>query len=179
MGTLVKGYSAVYGNPDRSRVVTAGDRDILTPGGMIVAPGAFGGFLAANPGIQVPLLWYHNLKDFTAKQIGVTTDIWEDLAGLGFEGELADTVDGLDVAALLAQGDLGASLEFAGGSGDLDHSTGILTMHTAGFKEFSLLTRGHQANLLATAGLAETFQSDAGEVAGAIAAIREIFQAVA
>jgi HK97 family phage prohead protease len=166
MATPIKGYGAVFGNLDRK--------------GQIFEPGAFSGFLASDPGAQrVPLLWYHNLMDMTAMQIGITTSVVEDEVGLLYEGELADTSLGRDVAALLEQSDLGSSLHFFGGSGVMDTETGVVTMNRASYDEFSLLTMGHQANPLATAGLADTFESDAAEVVRTLAAIRETFQAVA
>jgi HK97 family phage prohead protease len=165
MGTPVKGYASVFGNLDRKDE--------------IIAPGAYADFLAANPGIQVPLLWYHNLADVTGLPIGMTTDIREDGAGLLFEGELADTRLGRDLAALLELSDMGTSLHYFDGAGTMDTETGVITVERASFSEFSFLTPGDQANLLATAGLADSFQSEAAEVAGALAAIRETFQAVA
>jgi HK97 family phage prohead protease len=165
MGTLIKGYASIFGNVDSE--------------GTIFAPGAYSGFLAANPGIRVPLLWHHNLMDPTALHVGMTTDIREDETGLFFEGELADTRLGRDVSALLDLSDQGTSLEFFDGSGMMDTETGIITLDTASFREFTLVTPGNQANLLATAGHAETFQSEAAEVAAAILAIRETFKAAA
>lgn len=167
MDQLIAGYASIFGNLDSE--------------GTIFAPGSYSAFLAAFPEVQenTPILWHHNLMDPTAPHVGMTTKILEDDTGLYFEAELADTRAGRDLEGLLALSDLGTSLHFFDGAGTMDTETGVITIERAMFDEFTLVTPGNQANLLATAGRAETFTSEAAEISRAIAAIRETFKAAA
>lgn len=87
MGTLVQGYASVFGNVDSY--------------GEVVDAGAFAAWIHENQAKQVPLLWMH---DRWTLPIGMTTGLSEDAHGLKFQGEVADSVLGRDVLALIESG---------------------------------------------------------------------------
>ena len=103
MGILdIEGYASVSG--------------ILDDNHRIFAPGWTDGFLAANPGLEVPLLWYH--KDGEAIPIGKAYDFAEDDIGLSFRAEILDTAEGRDAAEVMKSfGSLGMSFHFFNGDG--------------------------------------------------------------
>jgi HK97 family phage prohead protease len=159
--TAIEGYASVYG--------------ILDSNSRLFMPGAFTGFLEANPGINVPILWCHQ-ESWQTKPIGMTTKLWEDEIGLRFEGELADTTDGRDTAELVRQGAAnGVSHHFFNGDGyytdDFD-----TVIQSADMDEVSLMAPGRQANFLATAGLAGDFTSPAIEYMQTIEAVKRAME---
>lgn len=87
----VRGYASVFGNIDAY--------------GEVVDAGAFSRWISENPSKSVPLYWQHSYAfDWTAKPIGKTTMIRQDSYGLYFEGEIADTAEGLEIQELLKSG---------------------------------------------------------------------------
>jgi HK97 family phage prohead protease len=96
----VRGYAAVFGNVDSD--------------GEVVDRGAFSGWLKANPDTPVQIYWMHSHKyNPMAKPIGVTTRLKQDRKGLYFEGEIAATDEGREVAELMKSGAIsGASFGF-------------------------------------------------------------------
>lgn len=92
----VRGYASVFGNVDLA--------------GEVVDRGAFTDWLKANPDTQLQIFWNHaHVWDFLAKPIGVTTKLKQDRTGLYFEGEIADTPEGLEVQELIKQGAIHAA----------------------------------------------------------------------
>lgn len=159
--TAIEGYASVYG--------------ILDSNSRIFMPGTFSGWLAANPGTNIPLLWCHQ-ESWQTKPIGVTTKLWEDDIGLRFEGELADTTDGNDTAELMRQGAAnGVSFHFFNGDGYYtDDFETVVT--AADIDEVSLMAPGRQANSLATAALAGEFVSPAVAYKETIEAVKRAIE---
>lgn len=88
MGLRVRGYAAIFGNIDAE--------------GEVIVKGAFSQWLDANPTTRVKIYWMHAHKfNPLAKPVGVTTLIRQDAKGLYFEGEILDTIEGLDLQVLL------------------------------------------------------------------------------
>jgi HK97 family phage prohead protease len=84
----VRGYAAIFGNVDAENEV--------------LVKGAFSDWIDANPSTRVKIYWMHAHKfSPLAKPVGVTTLIRQDAKGLYFEGEILDTVEGLDLQVLL------------------------------------------------------------------------------
>jgi HK97 family phage prohead protease len=157
----IEGYAAVYG------VMDANSRMFL--------PDAFGEFIAEDPDVNVPLLWYH--LDGSSKPIGMTTKLVSDDIGLWFSADIADTADGRDTAALIPMGAAsGASHHFEGLGYYTDDFEQIV--QTAMVDEVSLMAPGRQANLLATAGIAGEFASPAIQYAETIEAVRQAMELV-
>ena len=91
MALKVRGYAAVFGNVDKA--------------GEVIDRGAFSDWLKANPDTSLPIFWNHkHVWDPMAKPVGVTTKLHQDRKGLYFEGEIADTLEGLDVQELIKKG---------------------------------------------------------------------------
>lgn len=84
----VRGYASIFGNVDQY--------------GEVVVRGAFSEWIAENPNTRLKIYWMHAHKfDPLAKPVGSTTMVKQDAKGLYFEGEILDTVEGLDVQTLL------------------------------------------------------------------------------
>ncbi len=155
----IEGYASVYGVVDNNAHA--------------FMPGVFSGWLAENPGRQLPLIWYHSGERLP---IGITTRLWEDDVGLGFEAEVADTRAGRDVAELLLMGAAnGVSFRFFNGDGFYDEDFNTVVT-AADIDEVSLMAPGFQANPLATAGVAGEFTSVAVDYLRTIEAVRRAMQ---
>lgn len=157
--TPIEGYASVYGMVDSNM--------------RIFMPGVFSGWLAANPGMNLPILWFHKDEKLP---VGTTTKLWEDEIGLRYEGELADTVTGNDAAELIRQSSehgmqYGTSFRFFNGVGDYNDNMDLV-IESADIDEITVLTPYRQANKLATSGLLGKFQSPAVEYMKTIEAVR-------
>lgn len=155
----IEGYACVYG--------------IMDDNSRLFLPDAFGAFIAEDPGVNVPLLWYH--LDGSSKPIGMTTKLLSDNIGLWFSADIADTVDGRDTAALMPMGGAsGASHHFVGLGYYTDNFEEIVV--EAMVDEVSLMAPGRQSTPLATAGIAGEFVSPAIQYAETIEAVRQAME---
>lgn len=158
----IEGYACVYG--------------IMDDNSRLFLPDAFADWIAEDPLVNAPLLWYH--MDGSSKPIGMTTKLVSDSIGLWFAADIADTVDGRDTAALIPMGAAsGASHHFVGLGHYTDNFEEIV--HTAMVDEVSLMAPGRQSNLLATAGIAGEFVSPAVQYAETIEAVRQAMELAA
>jgi HK97 family phage prohead protease len=99
MGIRVRGYFTVFGNQDLE--------------GEVVDAGSLSNWLLANPSKSLPIYWNHaHLYSPNAKPIGNTTKIVQRKNGGYFEGELNDTAEAQEVAAVLRGGRVEASFAF-------------------------------------------------------------------
>jgi HK97 family phage prohead protease len=92
----VRGYASVYGNVDSY--------------GEVVDRGAFSNWIKDNPNTSVAIFWQHSHRwNPLSKPIGKTTKLKQDRKGLYFEGEILDTLEGLEIQELLKGGAIRAA----------------------------------------------------------------------